>query len=161
MKMTINVNGQLVSTLLFALTIGTVLTVMLRAPSSLPSSTESSTKTHSIIPRTAHVANAFYLGVAITFPSNEDKETFVELFKPMAKYVEDFELGTLSYQLQQSDKDPLRVHVLERYKDKDYYLNVHKTSKEFLAFRAELQKLFDKGAKVEGQSYIETDIGFI
>lgn len=158
-RMSINCNSQLVSTFLFALTIGTVLTVMLRAPSPEPSS---AVKTNTMpLPRRNHVANAFYLGVAITFPSNEDKETFIELFKPMAKYVEDYELGTLSYQLQQSDKDPLRVHVLERYKDKDYYLNVHKTSREFLAFRAELQKLFDKGAKVEGQSYIETDIGFI
>lgn len=154
-------SGQLLSTFLFALTIGTVLTVMLRAPS--PSTTTStSSSSHPRLPRKSEpYSNAFFLGVAITFPSNEDKETFIKLFKPMAKYVEDFELGTLSYQLQQSDKDPLRVQILERYKDKDYYLNVHKTSKEFLTFRAELQKLFDNGAKVEGQSYIETDIGFM
>ena len=107
------------------------------------------------------VDKAFFLGVTVTFPSHEDLAEFKRLFRPLAEHVEKFELGTLSYKLLESDKEPLRIQVLERYQDKDYYLNVHKTSAPFLKFREELQHLVTKGAVIAGESYLETDVGFI
>lgn len=40
---------------------------------------------------------AFYLGVAIIFPTLEDKEHFKVIFKPLADYVEKHELGIVWY----------------------------------------------------------------
>jgi quinol monooxygenase YgiN len=103
----------------------------------------------------------FFLGVTIQFPNEADLKTFETEFKPLAKYVEEKELGTISYILMHSDKDPLQVMILERYKNKDYYLNVHKSSKEFLEFRAKLNTLIERGAVVNGHSYIESNVGFM
>jgi quinol monooxygenase YgiN len=154
---------QAISTLLFAVTIGGTffLTFILRVPSSSAVVNNNRKSSELSLPRRSESNVAFHLGVTITFPKREDKELFVDLFKPLARYVEDFELGTLSYQLLQSDSDPLRVHVMERYKDKEYFLNVHRNSSEFKYFRAELQKLYDKGAKADGNSFVETGIGFL
>lgn len=105
--------------------------------------------------------NAFVLGVTATFPSIEAKEDFKRLFRPLAEYVEKFELGTYTYKLLESDKDAKRVQVLERYQDKEYYLNVHKASAPFLKFREELQVMISKGTVLDGESYLETDIGFL
>ncbi|KAJ1432678.1 hypothetical protein B484DRAFT_447678 [Ochromonadaceae sp. CCMP2298] len=105
--------------------------------------------------------NAFFLGVTVVFTSLEDKLLFVEEFAPLAEYVRTREFSTLSYELLQSDKDRLQIFILERYVDKAAYLEVHKSSSQFLAFRAKFQTMIDRGTKVEGQSYGESGIGFI
>lgn len=107
------------------------------------------------------VKNAFFLGVTIKFPQASDKDDFKVIFTPLAKYVEEKELGTISYILMESDKDPLEIMILERYQDKDYYLNVHRSSGEFKVFREKFQEMITKGAAVDGHSYIETDIGYV
>jgi len=107
------------------------------------------------------VPSAFYLGVGVIFPSVREKEIFKVLFRPLAKYVKDNEPGTISYEVLESDKDENRILILERYVNKDYYLTIHRSSKEFLSFRGEFQKMIDAGAKVDGQSYLETGIGYI
>lgn len=137
--------------LLIAFGLGAAVSYMVRPPMTIESSQSRRNK----------VVKAFFLGVAITFPNKEDLEVFKHHFRPLAAYVEKYELGTLSYELLESDKDPLRIQILERYQDKDYYLNVHKTSAAFLKFREELQHLVTKGAIISGESYVETDIGFI
>jgi hypothetical protein len=41
-------------------------------------------------------------------------------------------------------------------------LEVHKTSKEFLKFREHVRQMTESGAvTLDGQSYIETGIGFV
>jgi quinol monooxygenase YgiN len=106
------------------------------------------------------VDKAFYLGVSVTFPSTEEKTKFINLFTPLAKYVKENEFGTLSYELLHSDKETNRILISERYESKDYYLNTHKTSKEFLSFREKFQEMINNGATVDGHSYIESGIGF-
>jgi quinol monooxygenase YgiN len=137
--------------LLVAFGLGAAVSYILRPPVSIESSQTRRNK----------VDKAFFLGVTITFPNKDDLVMFKRLFQPLATYVEKYEKGTLSYELLESDKDPLRIQILERYQDKDYYLNVHKTSGPFLKFREELQHLVTKGAIIAGESYVETDIGFI
>jgi quinol monooxygenase YgiN len=71
------------------------------------------------------------------------------------------EFSTVSYEILQSDKDRLQIFILERYKDKAAYLETHKSSSEFIAFRAKFQTMIDSGTKVDGASYVESGIGFI
>lgn len=146
--------------MVFAITVGAVLTYLLVTPPSPPTSSSSAGKGCPFARRYAS-DQAFFLGVAITFPNAEDKTSFKDMFVPLAKYVEHYELGTLSYELLESDKDPLRIFILERYKDKDYYLNVHRTSEEFLSFRGKFQDMISRGTVVDGHSYLETGVGFI
>jgi quinol monooxygenase YgiN len=137
--------------LLVAFGLGAAASYLLRPPATIESSQSRRNK----------VERAFFLGVTITFPNKDDLEIFKRHFQSLATYVEKYEKGTLSYELLESDKDPLRIQILERYQDRDYYLNVHKTSGPFLKFRDELQHLVTKGAVITGESYLETDIGFI
>ena len=62
--------------------------------------------------------NAFDLIVALTFKSDEDKKTFKSMFAVLADYVRTSEPTTLSYELSDSDRDPLRVLIIERYVNK-------------------------------------------
>jgi quinol monooxygenase YgiN len=102
-----------------------------------------------------------YIGVKIVFPTIEAKETFINDFIPVAEYVRKYELTTISYELLLSDKDKLLIYILERYVNKKAYLEIHKKSNEFLTFREKFQKLINDGAKVDGESYVETNIGFV
>ena len=61
----------------------------------------------------------------------------------------------------QSDKNNLQLYILERYLNKDVYLNIHKKSTEFLEFREKFQRLITSGTIVEGESYYESGIGFV
>lgn len=142
-------NPAFVSSLLLAFGLGALCTYLARNGA------------NSDRPRRNAVDRAFYLGVVVEFPSVEVKDEFYKMFQPLADYVEQYELGTLSYEVLDSDKDTKRILILERYKDKEYYLNVHRSSKEFLKFRDLLQTLMSKGATLDGHSYIESGVGFI
>ena len=114
--------------------------------------------------RAVQVPGTFFLGVAVTFATPADKIAFVEIFKPLSDYVRDFEIGTLGYKLMESDKDSLRVFILERYKDKENdFVRAHRSSEAFKTFRAQMQKMQEekKITVVAGESYIErSDLGF-
>jgi quinol monooxygenase YgiN len=101
----------------------------------------------------------FFLGVTLKFKTVEGKEKVKELFKPVADYVATHEMSTVSYEMLESDKDDKLVYIAERYQTKDAYLNIHKKSPEFLKFRAKLTELSDT-YEMEGNSYIESNIGF-
>lgn len=103
---------------------------------------------------------AFYLGVVVTFPNISERERFVSSWTPLAKYVKEQEIGTLSYELLYSERDPLRILINERYETKEYYLKVHKSSAEFLTFRKKFDQILKNGAVVDGHSYNESGIGF-
>ena len=104
----------------------------------------------------------FSLLVTLTFTENEHKEKFLQDIAPLAAYVRDHEPDTIAYQVMQSDKDPLRVLILERYRDKETaYLQVHRSTAEFLAFRPKLKAMEDAGyVSIAGESYVDSEIGF-
>lgn len=98
----------------------------------------------------------------MVFSAAEHRDDFLEAFRPFAAYVRDHEPKTISYEALQSDKDPLQVMLLERYEDKEVaYLQVHRSSKEFLEFRPKLKAIQDAGhVTMDGHSYVDTMIGF-
>jgi quinol monooxygenase YgiN len=105
----------------------------------------------------------FSLLVTLQFESTEYKQKFLEDIKPVAQYVKEREPETIAYEVLLSDKNPLEVLILERYKDKDNaYLRIHKLSKPFLSFRPKLQKMQENGhVKVTGNSYLDSGVGFV
>ncbi|KAL7528611.1 hypothetical protein ACHAWF_005947 [Thalassiosira exigua] len=110
------------------------------------------------------VSGAFVLLVNMKFASLSHRDTFLEWMKPVCEDVAANEGGTtLSYKVAVSDKDPLRVVVMERYTDKDRgYLKVHKSGVEFQKFRERLRGMQDRGdVAIDGESYMETDLGFV
>lgn len=106
----------------------------------------------------APAKGAFWLVVAVVFQQERDVVTFEKAFQPLAEFVSQKELGTLSYAYAMSDSDPKRVLIFERYATKADYLDIHKKSEPFLAFRPHLAAL---NAKIEGHSYIEGGLGFV
>lgn len=113
----------------------------------------------SILPNFLPTLGAFWLVVQVTFRRSKDVETFKTAFAPLAALVKENEGGTLSYGLAQSDKDPRMVLIFERYTDKDdAYLQVHRSSEPFQVFRPQLAAL---RANISGESYIESDLGFV
>jgi quinol monooxygenase YgiN len=104
----------------------------------------------------------FSLLVTLQFSLAEHKEKFLRDFQPLADYVKVQELDTLAYEVLLSEKDPLQVMIMERYKDKDVaYLMVHKSSAPFLAFRPKLQAMQEAGhVTISGNSYLDSGVGF-
>ncbi len=145
-----------ISSLVFAVTLGAVLSYLIFSRQSTPNNPGSFSG--SVLRRNA-VDRAFYLGVVIIFPDLNQKQQFINIFTPLANYVKEKELGTLSYELLESDKDPKRILISERYQSREYYLTVHKTSSEFLQFREGFQQLIANGTVVDGHSYYESGIG--
>ncbi|KAJ8601027.1 hypothetical protein CTAYLR_007952 [Chrysophaeum taylorii] len=102
---------------------------------------------------------AFVLLVDIEFASEDDRDTALRHWRPVADHCRDNEPGTLTYEAAVSDSDPRRIVFLERYADKHTsYLKIHKSSQPFLKFR---KKLADMNPIIKGHSYVATDIGFI
>jgi quinol monooxygenase YgiN len=113
--------------------------------------------------KAAEETEFFSLMVELQFSNEAAKHVFLQEIAPLADHVEKNErAGTLTYQVLQSDKDPLHVLMMERYVDKEQaYLRVHKQSTAFLAFRPKLQALQDAGkVAITGHSYSDTRIGF-
>jgi quinol monooxygenase YgiN len=96
--------------------------------------------------------------VTIIVQNEADVATFEKAFQPLADFVAMDEPGTISYGYAQSDSDPRRILIFERYASKSAYLDVHKASKHFLTFRPQLAAL---NAKIEGHSYYEGGLGFV
>ena len=106
---------------------------------------------------------AFALLVSLKFESIAYRDRFLKLARPVCEDVASREKKTLSYKIAISDKDETLVMFLERYTDKDdAYLKIHKSGNEFLRFREELKGMQDRGeVEISGESYIETDLGFV
>ena len=105
---------------------------------------------------------AFSLLVTLQFTAEEHKEIFLKDIAPLATYIKENEPDTIAYEVLISDKDPLRVLIMERYKDKgNSFLKVHRTSEAFLKFRPKLQALQKSGyVTVDGESYLDSGVGF-
>ena len=62
-----------------------------------------------------HAVQAFLLVIKQEYKSLRDRDEFIRLFEPLAKYVTEHEKTTLAYELSISDKDPHKVIIFERY----------------------------------------------
>jgi quinol monooxygenase YgiN len=77
------------------------------------------------------------------------------------------EPGTLSYELGQSDSDPLEILITERYINKAAYSQTHRTSNTFLEFKKKMTEMNSEsnqerlGWVLHGQSYSELNVGFM
>ena len=98
--------------------------------------------------------------VKLRFDSEQKVSKLKEIFETLATYIKASEPTTLAYELLLSDKDPLVATIFERYADKEKaYAEVHKSSSQFLTFRAALSAL---EPKIDGDSYYESSgAGFI
>lgn len=105
---------------------------------------------------------AFSLLVTLNFSAVEYKDEFLKLIQIVSDHVRTSEPDTLAYKVLLSNKDPLQVLVLERYRDKEIaYLQVHKSSAPFLDFRPKLAAMQNAGhVTISGESYIDSEIGF-
>lgn len=54
------------------------------------------------------------LAIQVKFESEADRDIFIDLFRPLAKYVAEHEPRTLSYELAIADTDPTLVLIHER-----------------------------------------------
>ena len=122
---------------------------------------------------------AFVLAVNLKFTTLTHRDTFLQLIDPVCKDVLANEgpllkqtsatsnssttETTLSYKVAISDKNPLMVLILERYSDKSNgYLKVHRSGRDFLKFREQLKAMQEEGGVViEGESYVETELGYV
>ena len=104
----------------------------------------------------------FSLFVTLTFTAAEHLETFKQDIAPLCQYIKAHEPDTISYEVLLSDKDPLKVLIMERYRDKENaFLKVHRSSASFNEFRPKLKKMQDDGfVTVEGDSWLDSRIGF-
>jgi quinol monooxygenase YgiN len=148
--------------LFFALTLSTGTAagfVLLLRPAPSPSATRMTTPS----PAAAAVP-VFSLLVTLQFTAEEYQAQFLRDITPLCHHVRDHEPDTIAYQVLLSDQDPLRVVILERYRDQEMaFLMVHRNSIPFLEFRPKLQALQDAGhVTVEGASYLDassTEVG--
>jgi quinol monooxygenase YgiN len=109
----------------------------------------------------ASITPAFSLLVTLTFVDAASKDNFLTAFTRLARYVREEEPNTLAYDALQSENDPLQLLILERYVDKNYYLQTHKTSAAFLEFRPKLQVMLNtKQVTMSGHSYLDSQIRF-
>uniref|UniRef100_A0A7S1BQ96 ABM domain-containing protein n=2 Tax=Corethron hystrix TaxID=216773 RepID=A0A7S1BQ96_9STRA len=104
---------------------------------------------------------AWTLCVTIAFQNESDMESILDEWKKLAGYCARKEPFLLHYEVGVSDSDALTIHVLERYRSKTEYLQIHKKSDEFLKFRPKLAKLQEENkVTIDGFSYRETGLGF-
>ena len=67
-----------------------------------------------------------------------------------------------SYEVSQSDKDPLQYIIVERYRSKADYVGAHRRSTAFHTFRPQMKALQDAGEViVTGASFNEVGLGFV
>ena len=104
---------------------------------------------------------AFVLVVTLQFRDESDAMTLQAAWAAAADYCIAHEPFLYMYEMAQSDKDPLRYTIIERYRSKADYTGAHRHSPAFREFRPKMKALQDSGGvTVSGESYAETGIGF-
>jgi quinol monooxygenase YgiN len=105
---------------------------------------------------------AFVLAVELQFEAQEDADYVVEQWQVVTDYCFASEPFLYHYEISQSDQDPLKYFMYERYRSKEDYLSIHKTSEAFLKFRETLKSMQDSNkVAVSGHSYNELGVGFV
>ena len=93
----------------------------------------------------------FILIINIKFKDKEDMEYFINNFLILQKYCLDKEKDfLLQYEYAISDKNKNKIIIIEKYKNKDAYLNIHRKSKQFLNFKENIKNL---NLIIDGESF--------
>jgi quinol monooxygenase YgiN len=105
----------------------------------------------------------FSLFVTLQFQDLSTKNEFLDDIRPLMEYIRVHEPTCIGYEVLLSDQNELQVLILERYQDKDIaFLQIHRSSAEFLAFRPKLQAMQSAGrVTMSGQSYYDSNLGFV
>ncbi|CAL5219908.1 g1837 [Coccomyxa viridis] len=104
---------------------------------------------------------AFLLLIQQEYKSIRDRDVFIEMFKPLAKYVKQHEPETLAYELSVSDKDPHKLLIFERYSSKEALTEIHQQSAPFKKFKEQWTAANLEYTSKTGESYLEEDLGFM
>lgn len=107
------------------------------------------------------VLQVFVLAVQLKFPSIEKRNLYMELWRPLGQYCKHHEPATLSFELSVADSDPLTLLVFERYISKDDFTNVHRKSQAYNNYKKEFTRYLQDKVNVTGQSYYESNLGFM
>eukprot|EP00890_Picochlorum_soloecismus_P003202 jgi/Picsp_1/3883/NSC_01395-R1_protein len=103
----------------------------------------------------------FVLAVNLQFAHETDRDLFIQKWHRLADYVAEFEPDTLSFECCIADTNPVLCLVYERYRNKSAYLQ-HRESAEFKTFKQWFDSgMLSKKPEIDGQSYIETNQGFM
>eukprot|EP00320_Phaeocystis_rex_P021629 CAMPEP_0119058814 /NCGR_PEP_ID=MMETSP1178-20130426/3084_1 /TAXON_ID=33656 /ORGANISM="unid sp, Strain CCMP2000" /LENGTH=129 /DNA_ID=CAMNT_0007039799 /DNA_START=155 /DNA_END=544 /DNA_ORIENTATION=- len=104
---------------------------------------------------------AFVLNVGLSFRSQGVADGFIKEWGKAADYCLRNEDFLFAYEISQSDQDPLRYLITERYRSKADYLGAHRSSSAFKAFRPGMKALQASGdVVVTGSSFNELGVGF-
>ena len=104
---------------------------------------------------------AFVLSVNLNFHSASAADELIKDWAKIADYCYRFEPFLYQYEISQSDKQQLRYTVVERYRSKEDYLQLHKSSMAFKEFRPKMKAMQDRGdVEVSGDSFMELGVGF-
>lgn len=113
-------------------------------------------------PRARNGARAFVLRVDLTFVDAADARALVRAWGEAADWCRAREPFLLHYEIAQSDAEPLKYSIYERYRTKEDYLGPHKSSEAFRKFRPQMRALQDAGKLVvSGESFVELGVGFV
>ena len=111
--------------------------------------------------RKATSEKAFVLNVGLQFRSQAVADGFVKEWGKAAAYCLRNEAFLFAYEIAQSDQDPLKYLITERYRSKADYLGAHRSSSAFKEFRPGMKALQTSGeVVVTGSSYTELGVGF-
>jgi quinol monooxygenase YgiN len=105
----------------------------------------------------------FSLFVTLQFHDLSTKNEFLDDIRPLMDHIRVHEPTCIGYEVLLSDQDELQVLILERYQDKEIaFLQIHRSSAEFLTFRPKLQAMQSAGrVTMAGQSYYDSNLGFV
>ncbi|KAK9835210.1 hypothetical protein WJX81_005911 [Elliptochloris bilobata] len=104
---------------------------------------------------------AFLLVITCEFHSEADRTTFLQEFGRLAKYVHASEPDTLAYETAIADSNPLKVLIYERYAHKPALVDVHQKSAAYARFKEAVSTAGIEFKVKVGQSYYETDLGYM
>ena len=111
--------------------------------------------------RKATNEKAFVLNVGLQFHSQDAAESLVREWGKAAAYCLKHEPFLFAYEISQSDQDPLKYLISERYQSKAHYLGAHRSSSAFKEFRPSMKALQSRGdVVVTGSSFQELGVGF-
>ena len=104
---------------------------------------------------------AFVLSVGLHFTSASAAEAVIREWSRVAEHCLVNEPFLYHYEFAQSDQEPLKYMMYERYRSKDDYAGAHRKSKAFHKFRPILRAMQERGeVTVTGTSYQELGVGF-
>ena len=104
---------------------------------------------------------AFVLSVNLQFEDNASAKALLKAWGEAADWCVENEPFLFAYEIAQSDQDPLKYVIFERYRSKEDYTGPHRKSPAFKAFRPQMRLLQESGkVTVTGSSYNEVGLGF-